>query len=184
MSSPGLRSNSISQILEILSRFWFKYSRTYDIDRAHLEAIKEVSRNWNIGEQTIRDLNWRRVGFDSIQDFRSLLEKWVEGDPNPLTDALVRHTNSQYHNEISNFFNQEKFAEIKKTPGLGMPREKFDGRGADAMGETFSFQLPPKVAKKLKVLALEQEISPADWLVCEMPDIIEKQFAEWLARQS
>ncbi len=184
MSSPGLRSNSISQILEILSRFWFKYSRTYDIDKAHLEAIKEVSQSWNIKEQTIRDLNWRRVGFDSIQEFRSLLKTWVKGDPNPLTDALIRHTSSQYHQEISKFFNQEKFAAIKKSPGRSMHREKFDARGAVAMGETFSFQLQPNIAKKLKVLALMGEISPADWLVSELPEVIEKQYAAWVARQS
>jgi len=184
MSSPGLRSNSISQIQEILSRFWFKYSRTYDIDKAHLEAIKEVSRSWNIGEQTIRDLNWRRLGFDSIQEFRNLLEKWVKGDPNPLTDALIRHTSSQYHQEISKFFNQEKFAEIKKSPGRSVLREKFNTRGAVAMGETFSFQLQPNIAKKLKVLALVAEISPADWLVNMLPEVVEKQYATWLAKQS
>ena len=184
MSSPGLRSNSISQILEILSRFWFKYSRTYDIDKAHLEAIKEVSQSWNIGEQTIRDLNWRRVGFDSIQDFRGLLEKWVKGDPKQLTDALIRHTSSQYHQEISKFFNQEKFAAMKKSPGRSMPREKFNTRGAVAMGETFNFQLHPHIAKKLKVLALMGEISPADWLVNVLPEVIETQYAAWVSRQS
>lgn len=183
MSSPGLRSNSISQILEILSRFWFKYSRTYDIDKAHLEAIKEVSQSWNIGEQTIRDLNWRRVGFDSIQEFRSLLDKWVKGDPKPLTDALIRHTSSQYHQEISKFFNQEKFAAMKKSSGHSMPREKFNTRGV-AMGETFSFQLQPSMAKKLKVLALMGEISPADWLVNVLPEVIESQYAAWVSRQS
>ena len=184
MSSPGLRSNSISQILEILSRFWFKYSRTYDIEKAHLEAIKEVSQSWNIGEQTIRDLNWRRMGFDSIQEFRSLLEKWVKGDPKPLTDAMLRHTSSQYHQEISKFFNQEKFAEIKKSPGRSIPQEKFDTRGAVTMDETFSFQLQPEIAKKLKVLALVAEISPADWLVNVLPEVIKKQYAAWLAKQT
>ena len=184
MSSPGLRSNSISQILEILSRFWVKYSRAYDIDKAHLEAIKEVSQSWNIGEQAIRDLNWRRIGFDSIQDFRSLLKKWVKGDPKPLIDALIRHTSSQYHQEISKFFNQEKFAVIKKSPGRSMPREKFDARGAVAMGETFSFQLQPNIAKKLKVLALMGEISTADWLVNMLPEVIEKRYAAWVVRQS
>jgi len=184
MSSPGLRSNSISQILEILSRFWFKYSRTYDIDKAHLEAIKEVSQSWNIGEQTIRDLNWRRVGFDSIQDFRGLLDKWVQGDPNPLTDALIRHTSSQYHQEIGKFFDQDKFAAIKKSSGRSLPQEKFDGRRAMTMGETFSFQLHPGIAKKLKVLALVAEISPADWLVNELPEVIEKQYTAWLTKQS
>ncbi|HCO94214.1 MAG TPA: hypothetical protein DIU00_09730 [Phycisphaerales bacterium] len=184
MSSPGLRSNSISQILEILSRFWFKYSRTYDIDKAHLEAIKEVSQSWNIGEQTIRDLNWRRVGFDSIQEFRSLLEKWVQGDPNPLMDALIRHTNSQYHQDINKFFSQEKFGAIKKSSGRNTPREKFDVNGAVTMGETFSFQLQPKIAKKLKVLSVVAEISPTDWLVNVLPEVIEKQYAAWLAKQS
>ena len=184
MSSPGLRSNSISQILEILSRFWFKYSRTYDIDKAHLEAIKEVSQSWNIGEQTIRDLNWRRVGFDSIQEFRSLLEKWVQGDPNPLMDALIRHTSSKYHQQIEQFFSQEKFAAMKKSSGRKMPREKLDIRGAVTMGETFSFQLQPKIAKKLKVLSVVAEISPADWLVNMLPEVIEKQYTAWLAKQS
>ena len=184
MSSPGLRSNSISQILEILSRFWFKYSRTYDIDKAHLEAIKEVSQSWNIGEQTIRDLNWRRVGFDSIQEFRNLLEKWVKGDPNPLMDALIRHTSSAYHQQIEEFFGQEKFTAMKKSSGRNITREKFDVRGAATMGETFSFQLQPKIAKKLKVLSVVAEISPADWLVNVLPEVIEKQYAAWLARQS
>lgn len=184
MSSPGLRSNSISQILEILSRFWFKYSRTYDIDKAHLEAIKEVSQSWNIGEQTIRDLNWRRVGFDSIQEFRGLLEKWVQGDPNPLMEALIRHTNSTYHRQIEEFFGQEKFAEMKKLSGRNMPNEKLDITGAVTMGETFSFQLQPKIAKKLKVLSVVAEISPADWLVNALPDVIEKQYSAWLARQT
>lgn len=184
MSSPGLRSNSISQILEILSRFWFKYSRTYDIDNAHLEAIKEVSQSWNIGEQTIRDLNWRRVGFDSIQEFRSLLEKWIQGDPNPLMDALIRHTNSTYHQQIEQFFNQEQFASMKKSSGRNTPREKFDVNGAVTMGETFSFQLQPKIAKKLKVLSVVAEISPTDWLVNVLPEVIEKQYAAWLAKQT
>jgi hypothetical protein len=184
MSSPGLRSNSISQILEILSRFWFKYSRTYDIDKAHLEAIKEVSQSWNIGEQTIRDLNWRRVGFDSIQEFRSLLEKWVKGDSNPLMDALIRHTSSKYHLQIEEFFSQEKFAAMKKSSGRNMPPEKLDIRGAVTMGETFSFQLQPKIAKKLKVLSVVAEISPADWLVNILPEVIEKRYTTWLAKQT
>ena len=184
MSSPGLRSNSISQILEILSRFWFKYSRTYDIDKAHLEAIREVSQSWNIGEQTIRDLNWRRVGFDSIQEFRSLLEKWVQGDPNPLMDALIRHTSSKYHHQIDQFFSQEKFAAMKKSSGGNIPREKLDIRRAVTMGETFSFQLQPKIAKKLKVLSVVAEISPADWLVNVLPEVIEKQYSTWLAKQT
>ena len=65
-----------------------------------------------------------------------------------------------------------------------MPHEKFDIRGAATMGETFSFQLQPKIAKKLKVLSVVAEISPADWLVNVLPEVIEKQYAAWLAKQA
>ena len=43
-------------------------------------------------------------------------------------------------------------------------QEKVNVREVAAVGETFSFQLQPDTAKKVKVLALVEEISPADWL--------------------
>lgn len=183
MSSSKLRSSSVSQMLEVLSRFWSKYSRTFDVDRAHIEAIKEVSQGRNVAQQTIYDLNWRRVGFDRIQKFRNLLEKWVLGDPKPLIDVLRRHTHSQYHGEIIQFFKQDKFVATVKSSGRSIPQEKMNVRGVAAVGETFSFQLQPDTAKKVKVLALVEEISPADWLANAVPEVIEKKYVAWLEKQ-
>ncbi len=183
MLSSKLRSSSVKQTLEVLSRFWSKYSKTFDVDRAHIEAIKEVSQGWNVTKQTIWDLNCRRLDLERIQMFRNLLEKWVLGDPKPLIEILRRHTNSQYHGEIKQFFKQDKFAATVKSSGRSIPQEKVNVGGVSAVGETFSFQLQPDTAKKVKVLALVEEISPADWLANAVPEVIEKKYVAWLEKQ-
>jgi len=177
------RSSSVSQMLEVLSRFWTKYRRTYDVEKSHIEAIKEVSKGRNITQQTVQDLNWRRASFGSIHQFRGLLEKWVSGDPQPLMDCLRQHTGPQHHGEIRQFFGQEEFKVTGQSSHRGIPRNRSEARGPAAVGETFSFQLQPEVAKNLKVLSLVEEITPADWLANAVPELIEKKYVGWLKEQ-
>ena len=183
MSSTQLRTSSVNQTLEVLTRFWSKYSRSFTVDRAHIEAIKEVSQGWNVTQQTIWDLNCRRLGLETIQMFRNLLEKWVLGDPKPLIDVLKRNTIYQNRQEIIQFFKQDKFKATIKSSGRSIPQEKVNVGGVSAVGESFSFQLQPDTAKKVKVLALVDEMSTADWLANAIPEVIEKKYAAWLEKQ-
>ena len=183
-SANQLEPESVNQMFEVLIRFYNKYSRTYNVPKSHIEAMKEVSKNGENGKeyQTIHDLCVRRMGFHNVDKFRSLLEEWVSGNPEPLKKLLNEHASSN-HIEIIQFFEQHKFTETKIKTGVGLSPTKSTVTSLHALNENFSFKLDPSAAKKLKVLSLIEEVSTADWLTNIVHKAVEQKYSEWIDKQ-
>lgn len=180
-----LKPESVNQLLEVLTRFFNKYPRIYNIKKAHIDSMKEVSENTGntVAYQTILDLCARRMSFHSIDNFRSLLEEWVSGNTDPLKSLLIKHTNNQHQAEIIQFFEQHKFSDTKIAKDNGAPQTKLNGPKLHALNETFGFQLDPDTAKKLKVLSLMEEVATSNWLTNVVRKEVEQKYSEWINKQ-
>ncbi len=178
-----MRLSSWKQMHELLIRFRDKYLRYYDVAKAHIEATKEVAESSRIENPTIRDLCFRRLNLDSIDKFRDLLEKWIMQEHEPLKSILIKHTLPVVHDEIEQFFKQNKFLGIQKATVRDISLKRLNIKRLNAVKENFSFQLEPDIAKELKVLSVMEETSTSDLLAKLVPKVVEQRYIEWLRKQ-
>ncbi|MFZ0034071.1 MAG: hypothetical protein WAK60_03660 [Sedimentisphaerales bacterium] len=182
-----LTTDSVSQMIETLKRFMYKYSKTHNIATAQKEAIKEVSEIWRVGLADIHDLCTRRIGFvgsGSIDKFRNLLENFVLGDSEALKSIILKHSETQNRTEVAKFFEEHKSFVTEKSPVFGATPLKLRERIFAEVKETFSFQLEPDIAKMLKVLSVMKDASTSDWLADIVPKVVKQKYAEWLDKQN
>lgn len=173
-----LRSESVEQMIQILVRFRDKYSRSYNIDEAHKEAVDDVTERWQLSScNTIRDLCSRRLGLSSISKFRNLLEKWMLGEPKPLFELLKIFTPLRFHTEIEAVLVEGKGIALKRGANLSSVNvaQRFD--------ENFSFSIDPQTAKELKVLSVMEGISTSDWLKNTVAILVNREYKVWLDLQ-
>ena len=174
-----LRPNSIEQMIQVLTRFRDKYNRSYNIDKAHIEAVKEVAQKWQVTYANILDMCWRRLGLSNVSRFRNLLEKWILDDPKPLLELLKKFTPPYVHAEIEAVLVDNNFNVADSTAKTS----PFSAKASQRLDETFSFSVDLDTAKKLKVLALMEGISSSDWLQKIMTEEIGKKYKTWFDSQ-
>ena len=175
-----LRPESVEQMIQVLVRFKDKYSRSYNVDKAHNEAIEEVAKMHNHkGSTTVRDLCFRRLDLPSVFKFRNLLEKWMLGEPKPLFELLKRFTPSRFHAEIEGILVEG----VSNMASLLRNTTKSSVKIPQRLDENFSFSLDPEMAKKLKVLALMEGVSNSDWSKKRIIDLVNQEYATWLNNQ-
>ena len=75
----------------------------YDLIDATPRAFKTSGKFYNVHESTIRDACTRRLQLN-INEFRELVQKWLNNDSSGLKAILKSHTPEQYHSEIDSFF--------------------------------------------------------------------------------
>jgi len=174
-----LRPDRVDQMLQVLGRFRDRYSKSYDVDKAHIAAMDDVAEKRQIARQTIQDMCTRCLGLPGTSGFRGLLEKWMTGDPKPLLGLLKRYTGTEFHAEIEAVLMQDTVSGAASPPVVRQPSV----RPAQRPHENFSFALDPETAKKLRVLSVMQSVSISDWLQRVVVDAIEKEYRVWLDNQ-
>jgi hypothetical protein len=166
-------------MLRVLVRFRDTYSRSYDVDKAHIAAMADVAQEQGIAPQTVQDMCTRCLGLPSVFKFRDLLEKWMTGDPRPLLAVLRQKAQPSLHAEIEAVLTQETVSGAASSPVVRQP----SGRPTQRPHEDFSLALDPEAGKKLKVLSLMQGVSIPDWLQRVVADAVEKEYRDWLDSQ-
>jgi hypothetical protein len=174
-----LRPYRVEQMLRVLVRFRDGYSKSYDVDKAHIAAMDDVAQERRITRQTVQDMCTRCLSLPNIFKFRDLLEKWVTGDPKPLLGVLKQHTETGFHAEIEAVLIQDTVRGAASTPVVRQPSV----RAAQRLHENFSLALDPETAKKLRVLSVMQGVSIPDWLQRVVADAIKKEYTVWLDSQ-
>jgi hypothetical protein len=167
-----LKSKSVEQLFAVLNRFKVRYSGGESVPKAHQGAVDDVRRDYDVTYQTIGDLCRRRLGLKSINEFHSLLEKWLSGDYMPLMEILKKNTKEKNNQKISEFFGV--------TSGPSFQR---DVPKLDLQDESFTFRLRANIAKKLKVLSVMGGESLPAWLSKTICQVVEEQYKNWLSKQ-
>lgn len=174
-----LRPSRVEQMLRVLVRFRDRYSKSYDVDKAHIGAMDDVAQEQRIRRQTVQDMCTRCLGLPNILRFRDLLEKWMTGDPKPLLAVLRQNAYTGLHAEIEAVLTQGTISGVASSPVVKQPSV----RATQRPHENFSLALDPEAGKKLKVLSLMQGVSIPDWLQRVVADAVEKEYREWLNSQ-
>ena len=98
-----MRRETLDQILKVIAFAAQRYSIGYGIDRPYQYGVKRVSDEYGVSYQTIGDACRRRLGLDSIDEFKTMLQACLKGNPNKLRELLVSK-NPHYLERINNFF--------------------------------------------------------------------------------
>lgn len=101
-----LRSNSVTQILAVLRCTQKNVLNGDALLAARHRATQTVAQEQSppIRYQTIEDLYRRRLALEKVSDFDTLIQRWVDGDPEPLRQQLNRHADPSTHDLIAAFF--------------------------------------------------------------------------------
>jgi hypothetical protein len=103
------RPTSISQILAVL-HYIRQYAGNGDtlIGVRH-RATQAVAQEQTppIRYQTIEDLYRRRLGLKKVSEFDDLVQQWMDGDSEPLSQILIKHAQKATHSTIVRFFHNE-----------------------------------------------------------------------------
>ena len=174
-----LRPESVKQMIHILIRFRDRYSRSYNVDKAHIKAMEEVAQKWQITTQTVQAMCVKRLELSSVFKFRNFLEKWILGDTKPLLELLKRFIPSRFHTEIETILVEGKFNTALPTLNARPSSTKVPVR----LDENFNFSIDPETAKKLKVLSVMNGFSTSDWLKSIMTDVVRREYQTWLNSQ-
>jgi hypothetical protein len=124
-----MNSKTVRQILEVLALFRVKHANGDPLTVARQEAIREVARRYGVAYQTIEDACRRRLGFDEVSQFDTLLQDWVGGEYLPLMNQLTSRASSVTHTEIATFFRQhasptERQQDVLTTGADSTPHEE------------------------------------------------------------
>lgn len=169
-----MRHETAGQMIQVLVRFRDKYRKSYNVDRAHIEAIEEVAARYHIRPQTIRDLCCRRLDL-SASKFRDPLERWMRGDPEPLRRLLKRFMPRASHTDIDAVLGEETGVAIVEQEAPSAIE-----RVVQRLDENFTVSLDPESAKKVRVLALMKDLSAEDWIAESVLKVLEQEYAAWL----
>lgn len=104
-----LRPTSVSQILTVL-RYIQQYAGNGNtLVGARHRATQAVAQEQTppIRYQTIEDLYRRRLGLKKVGEFDDLIQRWMNGDSEPLCQLLIRHAQEATYNTIVRFFQDE-----------------------------------------------------------------------------
>lgn len=138
-----LKSNTIRQLLEVLSIFYNSHSKGNPINRSYHEAVRRVAQKYGVTYQTIGDGCRRRLKLNDVGQLYSLLQRWIEGDPDGLITVLKSNTDLHNHDDIERFF--------RIPPIVPNHSEKYGSvKTSTLRTETFFFQLPEKDARILR----------------------------------
>jgi hypothetical protein len=152
-----LKSNTIQQLLEVFAIFYNSHSKGNPINRSYHEAVRRVAQKYGVTYQTIGDGCRRRLKLNDVSQLYSLLQRWIEGDPNDLIAVLKGNTDSHNYEGIDRFF--------RIPPAVSNHSEKYGPVQTNAIRtETFSFQLPEKDARILRATSEISGISVPEML--------------------
>lgn len=162
-----LRRKSVQQILEVLDNTRSSYRAGVPIQRACQDAVRTVAKKHTVEYQTIHDGCCRRLALERINDFHVLVQKWLDGNPQPLKNLLLKKAGPNCHSDISQFFG-----------GAGMQSMINDssenGQNDEAM-ETFLVDLPRIEARMLRILCEVKEKSPSKLIYEILSTNVKKQ---------
>ncbi len=144
-----MRRKSVRQILQVLDLTRINNSSGALIRRACQEAVREVAIKHALTYQTILDGCRRRLGFDQISYFHVQIQKWLNGNPQPLQERLMSKAGPDCHFDINQFFG-----------GAGTTVSD-DETDDDAGTETFRIDLPRAEALRLRRLCTLEEKPPS-----------------------
>jgi len=160
---------TVAQILEVVRLTKSYYQVGHSIDRAHQEAIGNVHMKYGVAYQTIGD-HRRRLGFETVEQFRTLLEKsFIGNDPGELISLLKSYTDKQQHDMIEKVL-RDKAAVVTQAE-LSPIKSKTE--------EVISFRLDQDSARKLKAMASLKGLSVAEWVAEIVTKNTEEQLKEW-----
>jgi hypothetical protein len=103
-----MRSETLEQILKVISVAAQRYDLGDGIDHTYQYAISRVSQEYRVAYQTIGDACRRRLGLNHVGEFKTMLKSSLEGDPSQLRDLLLRNISQFYHDRIDDFFSKLK----------------------------------------------------------------------------
>lgn len=101
-----LQSNTIGQLLGVLTNFKQNYAYLKNLNDAYQKAIQQVANKHKVTYQTIGDLCRRRLGLRDITEFQNLLKAWVSGDDKPLIEVIIKCCYVSDHKQIEEFFSK------------------------------------------------------------------------------
>jgi hypothetical protein len=99
-----MRSETLEQILKVISMATQRYSLGDGIDHSYQHGVSRVSQEYHVTYQTIGDACRRRLGLDNVGEFKTILKASLEGDASKLRDVLLCNTSRFYHDRINEFF--------------------------------------------------------------------------------
>ncbi|HDH05115.1 MAG TPA: hypothetical protein ENH01_05290 [Nitrospirae bacterium] len=170
MTNKNLQSKTLEQILEVIGITKSNYAAGIPLNRSYHMAVQKVADTYEVRYQTIGDACRRRLGLKDIQDFYNLLKEYLNGYPDVLISVLKEYTDSTQHGRIDHFFQDyPKAMKAESTLRLSLKPDY----------EVFSFRLDQNNAKKLKTIAVWEELSIPEWLSKTVKKIIEQQSREW-----
>jgi len=103
-----MRTETLEQILKVISVAAQRYELGDGIDHAYQYAVSRVRREYDVAYQTIGDACRRRLGLDHIGEFKTMLVSSFEGDSSKLRDFLLRRTSVMHHDRVNVFFSKLK----------------------------------------------------------------------------
>lgn len=163
---------TIDQILQVFEIARNKCLAGMPLHKSYPDAVRYVANRYSVTYQTIGDGCRRRLKLNDISELYTLLEEWLNGNPNRLITQLKQQSDPNFHHEIDNFFNKLDSNEIL----TGSVSSK------DDQTEAFSFRLPVSEARLLRALS-EIEGSSPQQLIGEIMQQAVKQKMKDFAKQ-
>lgn len=175
MITNKIRSNTLHQILEVIEISKTRYSSGSSITSSINDGVKEVSKRYRTTYQTIEDGCRRRLGFNDIEEFKSVLMEYFNGNPDKIISVLRDHTNIDLHGKINDFFRNGKVSSI-------IPVENKHKNISENNSEVFSFRLDNETSKKLKMLVSYKGISISEWISNTVKNNVQDDLEELLKK--
>ena len=99
-----LTAESTHQLLQVLELTRRNHARGISLPLAYQDAIRDISGRHHVTYQTIGDLCRRRLGLSDINQFSSLVDRWLRGDGEALSRTIIQHTEPSAHAAVRRFF--------------------------------------------------------------------------------
>ncbi len=104
-----MRWITVEQILRVIEVVVKSFKKGDRIDHIYQLAVHQVAKEYDVTYQTIGDACRRRLGLDTVGDFKRMLEAAaLEGDYSDLQNLLLSKPPHAYHERINKFFSTLK----------------------------------------------------------------------------
>jgi hypothetical protein len=173
-----ISSKTLAQILDVILETKIEYAAGKDLNRSYTNAIKKISEKYGVTYQTIIDGCTRRIGKLNAAQFKSLLQRTLEGDPAGLRQVIKQHINPSEHYKVDSFlksFSETKGGRLPEGPGTFPELGEEEHTGSYVI----HFRLDRETYNKLKALAGLNGVSTAEYISASLREHIEIKLKEW-----
>ncbi len=165
-----LTEKTLNQILGVLE-LTSKYCETgLPLQKAYQKSVKNIAHKYSVRYQTIADGCRRRLNLDNINEFISLLDEWLGGNPSNLKRLLLKNVGNLEEYKIENFFDHIRTSS----------QEALIERKVENSFEVITFKTTRDVASKLRSLADAEGENIQDYMNVIIKNHVDKHYVEYL----